>query len=294
MFEDVKYFDNEIPVIRPSFCLYADILGFTNHVQSCKTASESNDLLVKFNAVVSQHKKSWIAPHPAWQYKLFSDCVVYAMPFCDNHAMGEPELGQCIWAITLYQLSMLRAGFILRGAITFGEMHLSNDLCFGKALIEAYRLENSAKYPRIILSNDVRALVDKHMTWYSNPASSPQALELLCDNEDNRYFINYLEMLNYRGDGSDWDMLASHREFIYTNLTQYQDNDDLRPKYEWLRDYHDYFCTSDRIFWTEEWGPPPQGVESLLIHQDRNHVTTGRFKPIAEGDSHVLSLKARW
>jgi len=135
-------------------------------------------------------------------------------------------------------------------------------------------------------------LVEEHISWYSNPASSPQALELLRD-KDDRFFVNYLEATNYAGDGPDWEVLARHRDLILSGLRRFRHNARVRPKYEWLREYHDHFCTSDRICYTAEWGPPPDGFDSLLIAKTRRRDRPSRFSQIVEGDSHVMSLKAR-
>jgi hypothetical protein len=289
------YVENGKPVVRPSFCFFVDLLGFSSRILECKSPVQSNMLLANLDAVIQEQKETWALSGSTWQYRLFSDCLVFANPVTDRQALGEPELGRCFEELAWYQLQMLHAGFVVRGAIAFGEMHISEDLCFGKALVEAYRLENKdAKYPRVILSDHVRLLVEKHMSWYANPASAPQAHSLLRDIEDDRFFVNYLEATNYTGEGPDWDVLTRHRDLIVSNLRRFRGSDGIKPKYEWLRDYHNYFCASDRVYYTEEWEPPPDGVESLLINQATEHGGTHRFSQIAEGNGHKLSLKARF
>ena len=177
-----------------------------------------------------------------------------------------------------------------RGAVTIGEVHLSPEICFGKAIIQAYQLERKpATPPRIILDDPVLELVKRHIGWYSPPSRSPQNRELLID-EDNKQFVNYLDCCDYTGEGPDWEMVRRHRDFVNEQLQRFRDCDRVLRKYQWIRDYHNYFCLKCTQ-WTPGGTQPDGTVRSLLIDCDSDEER--RFCPLVEGPQGGFAYKFR-
>ncbi len=84
----LSYFFNGKPMVRPSFCLFADLLGVSHGVRDCNTAEESNTLLQRILDAFESQKSVWNFGERGWMFKLFSDCLVFANPLEDGHALG--------------------------------------------------------------------------------------------------------------------------------------------------------------------------------------------------------------
>ena len=81
------------------------------------------------------------------QISHFSDSLVISVRYCED---GEDHLLRSLgWAVNF----LLSRGFLLRGAISCGQLTHKDSMIYGPALIEAYNLEKQAKWPRIILDN---------------------------------------------------------------------------------------------------------------------------------------------
>lgn len=294
------YVKNGEKIIIPSCCAIADLLGFSRAVAGARNAQESIDLMKRIDQL--QTRLRW------WPYEegdpdrfkrpwsecvTFSDTVVLGVPISYPRGQAEPELGGVLDRFAVFQLFMSQEGFACRGGIACGELHVSEQLVFGKALVEAYGLhsDQTGKPPRIILSSLARKLVERHLGFYSNPAAAPQAKQLLIDEADNEVFVDYLSATNYSEYGTDWQMLTQHQEFIQHNLEQHKGHRQVRQKYEWLARYHDFFC-DNRVWWTEE-NPPLHGDTAYLRVADDSCLPQ-QFKLVAEGDPHGMTGKLRF
>jgi hypothetical protein len=82
------------------------------------------------------------------QYGAFSDHFVFSLPA----SFGSRILDIASELI----IDLLRAGFLVRGAIVLGRLHHCDNVIFGPALLEAVKIEeNEAFYPRILVSDAV-------------------------------------------------------------------------------------------------------------------------------------------
>jgi hypothetical protein len=121
---------------------------------------------------------------------------------------------------------------------------MDDDIVFGKALIEAYRLERQyARDPRIILCPMTIKLMKYHMGYYGEPEHSPQNREVLID-ADGQYFINYL-MATWPdvAENPELDLIEKHKEMVISKLEKYRNDPRIWAKYAWVLNYHNYFCT---------------------------------------------------
>jgi hypothetical protein len=116
---------------------------------------------------------------------------------------------------------------------------------FGPALIEAHDIESErAVFPRIVLSENVREYVKKHVNFYTGGAvNAPQNSEVLVDS-DGEWFVNYMGAA--LGD-DDPELLPRyrqnvlvHREKTIMNINAYGSNRRIFEKYRWAGRYHNY------------------------------------------------------
>jgi hypothetical protein len=76
--------------------------------------------------------------------------LVLGFPIIDD---GESEFGRMIYSVGLFQYSLLRHGFFVRGGITVGPLYMDEDMVYGKGLLDAYDAEcKLARDPRVVLA----------------------------------------------------------------------------------------------------------------------------------------------
>lgn len=204
-----------------------------------------NDLLKRLHMTLTENIAEL---RPQEEYvgvlKTFTDNIVIGHPIYED---GESQLGSIFLNYAAYQLSLTLEGFFVRGAVSTGEYYADEEFAFGPALLEAHHLESyEAITPRIILSNDTVELVYKHINYYAEPSWSPQARDLLKENTDDKYFINYLEAAMGDREYSDYNnafiILQKHKAVIEENLQKFQGNTRVYSKYLWAAQYHNFFC----------------------------------------------------
>lgn len=84
----------------------------------------------------------------------FSDSIVV------SHRLEPGGVQNIINTASMLAWCFLRQGILTRGGIACGDMHHTTDRLFGRAMNEAYQLENElAIFPRILVSDEIRAFV---------------------------------------------------------------------------------------------------------------------------------------
>jgi hypothetical protein len=234
----------KLPKMRRSFVLIMDILGFSNLIMSSENRQQ---LLERFwkdtNHIINELKPSSVAPE-VFSFKAYVDNVLLAYPIDSVPPWdSEPYYGFITLDAAWYQLNFAARGWFVRGAITVGDVFVGENMVFGAPIIEAHRLESkTAKYPRIILSNDVVDMARDHLQFYKS-GCAPHIQSLLVD-EKGVTFLNYL---NLAYDGSvepeeAHEILKRHKERIENNLalnnTGVAKDEGVLKKYRWLARYH--------------------------------------------------------
>lgn len=238
-------------VYRPSFCAYFDILGFSEKINS-----EDLKFFEKYLAILDEelkylddkHDLSNTKNYKRFELKIFTDNFVLGYPWDDE--FGEIELGYLHEVLSHIQFNFIKYGIFIKGAISFSKLYMNENIVIGKALIDAYKLEErDAIYPRIILSPEVQTIVDKHMGFYGHNKHSPQYKQYLQD-KDGFFFVNYLynlidDSIEYKGH-EDFTSISLdvqiHKFRIIEELKNHQNNNRVFEKFSWLANYHNYFC----------------------------------------------------
>jgi hypothetical protein len=144
----------------------------------------------------------------------------------------------------MYQHSLALSGFFIRGAISVGELFVSDELVFGDGLLQAHEAETQlARDPRIVLAKSALTSIEKHMCYYSSVRSSPHNYHLLADS-DKQVFVNYLMVPLDGSPGNEHHEhgLKKHRDHIKENLERFQDRPRIWNKYSWAANYHNFVC----------------------------------------------------
>jgi hypothetical protein len=116
--------------------------------------------------------------------------------------------------------------FLMRGGIAFGYGYISENLVTGPAHLQAYNIEQSDPYPRIVIDQKIFEILDK----------SELEHKFLIIDCYGTVFIDYLEAW----DTGDLQQLLRLREFVSENITK--TTGDILLKYQWTARYYNYHC----------------------------------------------------
>jgi hypothetical protein len=159
------------------------------------------------------------------------------------HVDDESLFGQIIIEILFFQLELAINEYFTRGGWAIGPLYIDDNIVYGNAVIEAHELEKEAIYPCIILSKQMGEIVQKHLKYYGRAEMSPHYRMLLKD-QAGHTFINYLYGLVFDDRDPSFSDLLIHKSIVCERLILYKDNNNISSKYQWLADYHNYFCDS--------------------------------------------------
>lgn len=244
--------DPKSPSLLPTIVCYADILGFQARIERAHALGEEAAFLQRIKRslaatyeTVRKAKTLGESGPSIFDMKVFTDNIVVAYPLlAPSRDHGEPELGTLLMLFAQVQASLAMDGFLLRGAIAYGNHYQDDDIVYGKALMEAVDLDKSGGSPRLVVASSVEPLISKHLSWYGDGSWAPHYEQLLEDPRDGQLFINYLgSAFEHFPDGPiDHKLLTSHGERACEGLKAYQSAPDVRAKYEWMTTYHNYVC----------------------------------------------------
>ncbi len=144
----------------------------------------------------------------------FSDHIVISFPYNPEDNLILKKLGHLKMLIADLCIKAFECGIVLRGAITKGELYHKGGVVSGRALVEAYEMEEKcAIYPRVILSDSIAALIK------NNAANGFRRAE------DGFYSIDWLY----------WVVLLHHPELVEVTDDEgntIYESDGFTPKFE--------------------------------------------------------------
>jgi hypothetical protein len=289
------------PWMRQSWVVFLDVLGFTSDVLQATANGTAEELLVRLSRALEEAKRD-IIPDPndylrygirdaPYAVKLFTDNIVLGFPIRDD---GESEFGRMISIVGLFQFSLLKHGFFIRGGITAGRLYMDEDMVFGKGLLDAYEAESKlARDPRIVLAPAAMDVVHHHLAYYAKIAETPHNTSLLVDS-DSQMFLNYLF---FPLDGEEeisqqflYD-LKCHRDLIQDRLKEFASNPGVWPKYAWAGVYHNFFCSkfanaSELLIDPNVLSQPPRQLNEIYRRKGQKIYRGGeevaRFKQLSD------------
>jgi hypothetical protein len=175
----------------------------------------------------------------------FSDLTVYSTPVRRPEFFAKGLVFFQLLGLVHAQVVLVHEeGTLVRGGITIGEVVKSHRQLFGPGVIDAYRLESTmAKYPRIVVNQSVLdELATNANLWVHDRDDELDAVNSLLrrDEEDGLLYVDYLRVIRGESEGQEFDDLVfNHDALIKKGLHRYSTDIGVRPKYEWLRRYHD-------------------------------------------------------
>jgi hypothetical protein len=138
------------PVYSERYVAFVDILGFSNIVRESVASPEQAKKLIERLRNIRNISKELIADkvveHDDFMAQSFSDCIVL------SENATPTGLFHLLFGVTGLCSRLLIDGMFTRGGIAKGKLHHSDEIVFGPAMLEAYRLESSlARHPRVLV-----------------------------------------------------------------------------------------------------------------------------------------------
>ncbi|AFV24476.1 hypothetical protein Mpsy_2272 [Methanolobus psychrophilus R15] len=249
------------PSVKLSIVALVDVLGFSKMMENISNNTEEmNHFLINYKKAVdpayhelckfSEFKRKSRINKMSYA-RIFSDNILYLNELTGSD--GEIDLVHFIDQIALYQLRLVLGGFVSRGAIVVGDMYCTDTLVVGYPLVKASNLEKEkGGHPKIIIDKTTIKAMSFYLKRFKKNAYIPM-LSFITKEVDGPYFINYLYYLileeeidsSYICSGPIEIHLLKHKNLICENLRKFKGKDEaIYEKYEWLADYHNFFCST--------------------------------------------------
>jgi len=215
---------------RDKLVAFLDILGFHRLISQDKVSA-----LASIN-MIDGHLKHILTvlhdPHGKdFSTRLFSDCMCIS---CDY---STENLFYILFELAFIQYYLSREGVFLRGALSRG-LHFENSrMIFSKGLVNAYHLENSATYPRVIIDAALVDCIKEDKDSYIPIYESERSIDYVIQSPDRLYSVDYLYLIHQDGLDSI-EELERHKQSIETTVDRNSEDSGIINKCRWLADYH--------------------------------------------------------
>jgi len=224
--------------------IYLDVIGFERTVDRSRDnparVHKIYQMLLEAKRFVNRVGSS-SQPSRPFKAQMFSDTVLLTCANPDHRSLITMTR-----LVSRFQARMMRHRNFIRGAAVVGDHFERGDARFGPALIDAYKLERVAVWPRVLLHDSVMELATQDLAggwWQYN----------LDRDEDGLTYVNYLENAFWLGTASRWrseyegsasareeHLFAAHRSAVLRGLKDPEVARDsgLLAKYHSLASYH--------------------------------------------------------
>lgn len=253
--------------LKTYYLAYMDILGAKKYIESEESENYLNKVQKLYAEAIGMiNSNSKEGYHKNNKLKIFSDNIVLAIPQIEYFGETINEINSCNILIfaAFFQIVALKYSFLVRGGISVDNLYIDNDFVFGKALIQAYKLESEiGLYPRIVIDPKDISLFLK---------SNFQRRILLKDSA-NIYYIDPFE--NYFG-YIHKSIKNENLDIIRTNLNEMlivnKDNK-INQKICWFINMFNDFCKrnsyDDYIINIEDYPYPRTKIKNTITGKAR-------------------------
>ena len=230
------------------YVAFLDLLGFKNMVyQSIGNQNILNNINMALSYIGKMQYDNYNGIMPmvdlGKQVTAFSDSIVI------SYDASMPGGGFHVLMDLVYICNdLLGIGIPIRGGVTVGPLIHDAQKCFGPAMIDAYLMESQkASFPRVIIDQKVleydlskpgEANTIEYEADYLNGI-------IKIDPRDKLLFLDYMKQCNEFDEPAIYnDYILRTREFIIRKLKTYAYNENLYPKYDWLKWYYNETITA--------------------------------------------------
>lgn len=223
--------------------LFIDFLGFKELVAT--TANDTAALTHLLAALDDIGRLGEADIFRSQRVTQFSDSVVMSYRVTEQSGVF-----WMINAIALKIISLAERGYLLRGAVTIGDLHHTRRHVVGPAMVRAYEMESQlARFPRVIVDPAVIRLARRHRQDGHSPADEEGYVRsFIVEDDDGQLIIDYV---SWRAVvdvvGADDDGYPAYLGTLSGLVRKGLGHDDPRvvEKYLWL---HPRYVTAINLF----------------------------------------------
>jgi hypothetical protein len=224
------------------YCAFVDILGFRGLIgefgRGALSITEMHDLLTTI------HKTDGLSTQ-YWQTEFRTQSISDAVAISTN--VTREGLTEILRALENLTLRLLKKGYFIRGGLVKGRLFHDENVVFGDALVEAYRLESEvALYPRVMATRAVwldfekyRAEGDDHSLddWIKQSDDGPMFVHTLRATSQFAYRTK-LENINLSPpEQTNLNHITDLQNIIQKKLHESIDNPRHFQKVQWFAEY---------------------------------------------------------
>lgn len=215
---------------------FIDILGFKNYVEeSLKNKERIENIQKCIKALITWNGSSEFSQ--TFCMTNFSDSFVISYSISE-----ESSIFLLINKIASNIYVYMKYGFLIRGAITVGELIHEKDCVFGPAMNRAYELEsNFSKFPRIIIDPDLFNFIKYNHAEHHTEKEELEYINkfLKEDDADGFHFIDYFSFDAVADSmGLEEEGYAIHLCALYEKIKagiRSSNTKSVLEKYEWMQ-----------------------------------------------------------
>lgn len=217
---------------------YLDILGWKSAIYEAEGSPDLQRQLREYIDLIFRPAAEY---EPSLTESHFSDCILITLDLQWFYQTHDEYPVECFW-LSVWRVChmLLLRGFLVRGGIVQGAMYHKDNVAFGPALIEAWKLEQIVGHPAVMVSENC---------GFANILdSAPKILRKI----DGRYFFDFLKF-NHRDPLGLYEARDEHtqeilqanelrRPTIVAGLTKFGPSSENRDpkiyaKYRWFAEY---------------------------------------------------------
>lgn len=188
---------------EPRIVAFMDILGFKDIIDEYDSDQYSNILKELHDALelaIESSIEKMIDPKTKTdiskylEYRMFSDCICISMPYIEFGNDFHIQFHSLSVILRSYQFLMMQKGFYIRGGISMGSFFADKNMIFSGGLVNAYKLEQSAIYPIIVIDNKILIRLKNNFKEFTKNLFFAETV--LISKETEKIFLNPFEFLD--------------------------------------------------------------------------------------------------
>ena len=171
---------------------------------------------------------------------IFSDNILISSEVhYETAIMVRKTINEFFILVSQFQLMALLKGIPIRGGISYGDLYIDNkNFVWGKALVEAYKLEKRAIYPRIKVGAKAMILLQEIDKKYKS-VSFLNHLPIV-KGKDKVPYVYYIN--NILKSSNEENTLLHIKDFLLLQIQQFKTNEKIRSKWQWLINEFNEYC----------------------------------------------------
>ena len=214
---------------------YIDILGSKDAILHDHNDYYLNTINTCFERVKANTSWMRLSGTEGCTIKIFSDNIVIAIPSdfaCVNNNHPTIVLNRMHAALCAIQREFLKHEILIRGGLSFGKLYIDDIFIWGKALIDAYNVEDGiAIYPRIVIDQSIHVL----NAYRPDPAEMYESNCIRAD-FDGCYYFDYLR-LSMHPENTEMRDLVENSMCSTAQKISIEENQRKLAKYQWHYNY---------------------------------------------------------